>query len=183
MDTRRVIESLVSGVPWPIEWTLAPVSETLVWWISVVNVWWVGSEAVQVATLLNYIWEVPSSNLDQDANYCDWGFSWHSSFPPDKRDIVLQIRPFSALSCTIHCSCHHTVWHYIVWAGWSCDSTVSTVPGLMARVLFLAVKNFSFLHSVQPDSGAHPASYPMGTKGSFPRGKVARVWSWPLTSI
>jgi hypothetical protein len=30
MDARRVIESLVFGVPWPIEWTLAPVYETLV---------------------------------------------------------------------------------------------------------------------------------------------------------
>jgi hypothetical protein len=26
---------------------------------------------------------------------------------------------------------------------------------------------------VQTGSGAHPASYPMGTKGSFPRGKAA----------
>jgi hypothetical protein len=28
---------------------------------------------------------------------------------------------------------------------------------------------FSLLHSVQTDSGAHPASYPMGTGGSFVR--------------
>jgi hypothetical protein len=27
---------------------------------------------------------------------------------------------------------------------------------------------FSLLHSVQTDSGAHPASYPVGTVGSFP---------------
>jgi hypothetical protein len=33
------------------------------------------------------------------------------------------------------------------------------------------VKNF--LHSVQTGSGAHPASYPVGTGGSFPGGKVA----------
>jgi len=32
-------------------------------------------------------------------------------------------------------------------------------------------------------SGAHPASYPTGTWGSFPLGKEAGVWSWPLTSI
>jgi hypothetical protein len=30
-------------------------------------------------------------------------------------------------------------------------------------------------------SGAHPASYPMGIKGSFPGGKAAGAWSWPLT--
>jgi hypothetical protein len=32
-------------------------------------------------------------------------------------------------------------------------------------------------------SGAHPASYPMGTRVSFPGGKAAGAWSWPLTSI
>jgi hypothetical protein len=34
--------------------------------------------------------------------------------------------------------------------------------------------NFS-LHRVQNGSGAHPASYPMGTGGSFPGGKAAGV--------
>jgi hypothetical protein len=29
---------------------------------------------------------------------------------------------------------------------------------------------------------AHPASYPMGTSGSFPWGKGDGAWSWPLTS-
>jgi len=33
--------------------------------------------------------------------------------------------------------------------------------------------NFSFHHRVQKGSGAHPASYPTDTGGSFPRGKVA----------
>jgi hypothetical protein len=32
--------------------------------------------------------------------------------------------------------------------------------------------NFSFRHHVQTGSGAHPASYPMGTGGSFPGGKA-----------
>jgi hypothetical protein len=32
-------------------------------------------------------------------------------------------------------------------------------------------------------SEAHPAPYPMSTWGSFPGGKVAGAWSWPLTSI
>jgi hypothetical protein len=43
--------------------------------------------------------------------------------------------------------------------------------------------NFSLNHRVQNGSGAHPASYPMGTKSSFPGGKAAGAWSWPLTSI
>jgi len=36
---------------------------------------------------------------------------------------------------------------------------------------------------VQTGSGAHPASYPMGTRGSFPRGKAAGAWRWSLISI
>jgi len=38
-------------------------------------------------------------------------------------------------------------------------------------------------YSVQIGSGAHPASYQMGTRGSFPGGKAAGAWSCPLTSI
>jgi hypothetical protein len=43
-----------------------------------------------------------------------------------------------------------------------------------SRVRFLAgAGNFSLHHRVQNVSGAHPASYPMGTRGSFPGDKVA----------
>jgi hypothetical protein len=41
------------------------------------------------------------------------------------------------------------------------------------------VKKFSLLHS----RSSHPASYTKGIRGSFPRGKAARAWSWSLTSI
>jgi hypothetical protein len=37
--------------------------------------------------------------------------------------------------------------------------------------------NFSLHHRVQNGSVAHPASYPMGTKGSFPGGKAAGAWT------
>jgi hypothetical protein len=33
--------------------------------------------------------------------------------------------------------------------------------------------NFSLHHRVQTGSGAHPASYPTGTRGSFPGAKAA----------
>jgi hypothetical protein len=36
-------------------------------------------------------------------------------------------------------------------------------------------RDFSHLHSAQTGFGAHPASYPMGTWVSFPRGKVAEA--------
>jgi hypothetical protein len=40
--------------------------------------------------------------------------------------------------------------------------------------------NFSLHHRLQTGSGAHPASYPMGTGGSFPGSKAA--WAWSYTS-
>jgi hypothetical protein len=43
-----------------------------------------------------------------------------------------------------------------------------------SRVRFLAgAGNFSIHHRVQNGSGAHPASYPRGLRGTFPRGKAA----------
>jgi hypothetical protein len=33
--------------------------------------------------------------------------------------------------------------------------------------------NFSLNHRAQNGSGAHPACYPLGTRGSFPGGKAA----------
>jgi hypothetical protein len=43
-------------------------------------------------------------------------------------------------------------------------------------------QEFSLLHALQTGPGVHPTSYPMGTAGSFPGGKVAGVWNWQLTS-
>jgi hypothetical protein len=43
--------------------------------------------------------------------------------------------------------------------------------------------NFSPHHHVQTGSGAYPASYPVGTGGSFLGVKVTGMWSWSLTSI
>jgi hypothetical protein len=44
-------------------------------------------------------------------------------------------------------------------------------------------KDISFNLWVQTCSGAHPASYSMGTGGPFPEGKCAGAWRWPLTPI
>jgi hypothetical protein len=62
----------------------------------------------------------------------------------------------------------------------SCDSSVGIVQGYRlddwgCRIRFLAgAGNFSLHHCVQNGSGSHPASYPMGTRGSFPGSKAAR---------
>jgi hypothetical protein len=53
-----------------------------------------------------------------------------------------------------------------------------------SRVPFPAgAGNFSLHLCFQDGSGAHPASYPMGTRSSFPEVKAAVASSWPLTSI
>jgi hypothetical protein len=44
-------------------------------------------------------------------------------------------------------------------------------------------RDFSLHHSVDAGSGAHPASYTMSIKGSFPGNKATGEWSSPLTSI
>jgi hypothetical protein len=54
------------------------------------------------------------------------------------------------------------------------DSSVGIALGYglddqSSRVRFLAgAGNFSLHHRLQNSSGAHPASYPMGTRNSFP---------------
>jgi hypothetical protein len=59
------------------------------------------------------------------------------------------------------------------------DSSVGIALGYglndrSSRVRFPAgAGNFSLHHRVQNGSEAHPASYPMGTRGSFPAGKAA----------
>jgi hypothetical protein len=58
------------------------------------------------------------------------------------------------------------------------DSSVSIVLGYGlddrgSRVLLpTGDRNFSLHHRVQNGSGSHPASYPMGTRDSFPGGKA-----------
>jgi hypothetical protein len=54
-------------------------------------------------------------------------------------------------------------------------------PNILLSTMFS--RNFSLHHHVRNGSGVYPASYPMGTRGSFRGGKAAGVWSWPLTSI
>jgi hypothetical protein len=63
----------------------------------------------------------------------------------------------------------------------SCDSSVGIALGYGlddrgSTVRFPAgAGNFSLHHCVQNGSGAHPASYPTGTRGSFPGAHAARA--------
>jgi hypothetical protein len=62
---------------------------------------------------------------------------------------------------------------------WSRDSSVGIALGYGlddrgSGVRFPAgAGNFSLDHRVKNGSGDHPASYPVGTRGSFPGGKAA----------
>jgi hypothetical protein len=44
-------------------------------------------------------------------------------------------------------------------------------------------QDVSLLHNVQSGSGAHQASYPMSTGGSFSGGKTVGAWNWDKTGI
>jgi hypothetical protein len=54
---------------------------------------------------------------------------------------------------------------------------VATAYGLHDRMIGVpfpeGARNLSLLHRVQTGYGAHPASYPMGTGGSFSESKAA----------
>jgi hypothetical protein len=64
--------------------------------------------------------------------------------------------------------------------------SLSLGSGLWAGYSRVAVPagtgNFSLHHRVQNGSGARPASYPMGTRGSFPGGKATGVRGMKLTT-
>jgi hypothetical protein len=49
-------------------------------------------------------------------------------------------------------------------------------------LIYISQQECSLLHVVQTGYGAHPASYPMGARGSFLGGKAAGERSLPLTS-
>jgi hypothetical protein len=61
-----------------------------------------------------------------------------------------------------------------LWAGWPRNQGLISGRG----------SNFSPLPSVQTtDSGSHPASCPVGTRGCFTRSKMTGMCIWPLTYI
>jgi hypothetical protein len=73
----------------------------------------------------------------------------------------------------------HLIFFHIMNVSKSRDSSVGIALGYRlddggSRVRFPAgAWNFSLYHCVQNGSGAHPASYPMSTRGSFPGIKAA----------
>jgi hypothetical protein len=87
--------------------------------------------------------------------------------------ILTNERRRMAQRCVCVCVC---VYIYIyTWSRGSSGSIVSDY-GLDDRTVEVRspteAEDFSSIPCVQTGSGAHPASYPMGTGGSFPAGKA-----------
>jgi hypothetical protein len=76
--------------------------------------------------------------------------------------------------------CSRSMGSYLfIYRGKNRDSSIGIALGYWlddrgSRIGFPAgAGNFSLHHRVQNGSEAHPASYPMGTRGGFPGGKAA----------
>jgi len=65
----------------------------------------------------------------------------------------------------------------------SCQRTRRLRVGWSGVRVPAGVGSFSPYHRVQTGSEGHPASYAMGTIGSFPGCKATAAWSWSQTSI
>jgi hypothetical protein len=67
----------------------------------------------------------------------------------------------------------------VLYRNQDCSFSIAVGYGLDAQgigVQFpIRARDFSFLHGVQTRTGAHPASYKMGTRGFSPGGKVVGV--------
>jgi hypothetical protein len=72
-------------------------------------------------------------------------------------------------------------WFYFMWEHSVRQlATGRTTEGLEVESRW--GRDFPLLHVIQTGSGAHPASYPMGSGRSFPGDNAAGEWIWPLTS-
>jgi hypothetical protein len=69
------------------------------------------------------------------------------------------------------------------WAGIAQRYSAGLRAGWLGFRVPEGAENFSLHHRVQTGSVVHRATYPARTRGSFPRGRAAGAWSWPLTSI
>jgi hypothetical protein len=75
-----------------------------------------------------------------------------------------------------------------IWIYKCCDSSVGIALGYgldrrgTGVDFLIGERYFLLFHSVQTNCGPHPASYQMGTKGSFCGDKAVGEWSSPLAS-
>jgi hypothetical protein len=165
------------------------------------------SSAVSCHADYEHVWAVANGRTQRD-RHCLWrlikafrrviGYTAIYNVRPHFRDEALHYWLYLTPTVNVNVSLGVTVlWHSAnkaLYSGstkfeYSRDSSVGIALGYGlenrdSRVRFLTgAGNFSLHHRVQNGSGVHPASYPMGTRGSSPGDKAAGAWSWPLTSI
>jgi hypothetical protein len=99
--------------------------------------------------------------------------NWHA---------VLKTIGLSSVTVIINCISFKTSIKPHKPTAFSKNSIKSTAVGFALALLLQNVK-MSKCQNERALTLAHPASYPMGTRGSFPGGKAVGVWSWPLTSV
>jgi hypothetical protein len=90
-----------------------------------------------------------------------WILGWYVSHEP------LEFWGVSGMAVT---NCTHVTFGYLSRSRWSTNGTIDIGN---SNTELTSGQDFSLLHSVQTGSGAHPASYPMGTGDFSPRGKAA----------
>jgi hypothetical protein len=125
--------------------------------------------------------------MPSSAPYCPSSSQWGTKFHIHTEQLILIFRSGEIKNSEIKCNTHseNLICYFMI--NKIRDSSVGIALGYLvddrdSRVRFRAgAGNFSLHHRVQTGSGAHPASYPMGTWGSFLGGKATGAWSWPLT--
>jgi len=73
-----------------------------------------------------------------------------------------------------------TFWLTLIYI---CSSLPSIVVLIVFVILIYSAVTLLEPMSIKDDAEAHTASYPMGTRVSFPGDKVDGSWSWQLTFI
>jgi hypothetical protein len=72
---------------------------------------------------------------------------------------------------------------YYIWVTVGVTQSVQRRAKSLTDSVWFPAGAETFLNTAQTGSGAHPASYPMGSGDYFPGRKTAGTWRWPLTSI
>jgi hypothetical protein len=140
-----------------------------------------------------YSQQTPTSCLNPEQICVDWCDQWPlpvriSHLHITRRRVMSDTHITNTIIRTVSL-CTYLMWYIPI--SWfidtlfnGCDSSVGIALGYgldyrSSMVRFPAeAGNFSLHRRVQSGSGAHPASYPMGTWC-----KAAAAWRWPLTSI
>jgi len=75
-------------------------------------------------------------------------------------------------------------WEIRYWGSCTpCDCHLFATSRISLTLMFTHCRYEANRTATATSSAAHPASYPMGSGGSFSGCKAAGAWSWPLASI